>query len=101
METKQRTFKRILAPSVEPIGQALCRGNWQSVALAVTKCEEVWSLVLSHVLKLVSQECTHLCRNDAFSSLLRKSTQSDLKQFSWEDIAAELKKEAPIFSSSL
>ena len=49
METKQRTFKRILSPSVQPIGQALCRGNWQSIALAVTKCDEVWSLVINHV----------------------------------------------------
>lgn len=96
MKTKQCTFKRILSP-VQPIGQALCRGNWQSIALAITKCDQVWGLVITHVLKVVSQECTRLCKIDGFSSLLRKSSQKDLKEFSWESIANELKKEAPIF----
>ena len=97
METKQRTFKRILSPSVQPIGQALCRGNWQSIALAVTKCDEVWSLVINHVLKVVSQECTRLCKKDGSSSLFRKSTKKDLTEFSWETLANELRKEDPTF----
>ena len=97
METKQRTFRRILSPSVQPIGQALCRGNWQSIALAVTKCDEVWSLVITHVLKVVAQECTRLCKKDGSSSLFRKSAQQDLKEFSWESLANELRKEAPTF----
>ena len=70
METEQHTFKCILSP-VQPIGQALCRGNWQSIALAVTKCDEVWSLVITRVLKVVAQECTRLCKKDALVMVVK------------------------------
>lgn len=94
METKQHTFTRILSPSVQPIGHALCRGDWQSDALAVTKCDEVYSLVKTHILKQVAQECTHLCKKDGFSYLLQKQ---DLEEFLREKIADQLRKEVPLF----
>lgn len=97
VQSNGRTFKRILSPSVCSIGQALCRGNWQSIANAVMKCEHVRSALLGKVLGLVSQECKHLCEVKDFSSVLRKSTKNDLKEFSWEKVASEFRKEAPIF----
>ena len=97
VQVLMETSNVLLSPSVQPIGQALCRGNWQSIALAVTKCDEVWSLVINHVLKVVAQECTRLCKKDVSSSLFRKSTKKDLMEFSWENLVNELRKKAPTF----
>ena len=47
-------IQSILSPSVQPIGQALYEVSGQNSALVSDKCEQVWRLVLSRVLKLVS-----------------------------------------------
>ena len=73
------------------IKHTLCRGNWRSIALAVTECDEVWSIAT------LLPWSVHIYARKMVLRLFRKSTKKDLTEFSWENFAKELRKEAPTF----
>ena len=94
-------FERTLSSSVKPIGLALCKGNWRSVASAVMKCDEVRTIVIELILKELNDQCAHLCEKVHFKSVLRQSTLDDLLKFEWQTLIDEWKLEAPLFLSFL
>ena len=99
--TGQVPFTRILSPSVKPIGLALCKGNWKSVANAVLNCEEVKTIIVDLILKELSNQCSHLCEKIQFSSMLRRSSVDALLKFTCQNLVDEWKVHAPLFLSFL
>lgn len=85
-----------LSKTLAPIGLALYRGNWLSVAQSVISCKEMRKLVIDVLLKRVTAECEILCSTSS-KSKLQLSKPADLMAFSWIAVAQELKQKAPTF----
>lgn len=96
----EKPVHRFISSSPWPVALALYRGNWQSVAQAVMKCNEISGLVIERVLKQLREECEHLCSRSR-KGMLRKSSPDDLQSFNWLSVAQELKQEAPLLFAVL
>ena len=89
-----------LSKTLAPIGLALSKGNWLSVAQSVVNCAEMRKLVIDAVLKRVTGECETLCSTMS-KTKLRLSKPDDLMSFNWTAVAEELQQKAPTFFAFL
>ena len=96
----KKPVHRFVSASLRPIALALYRGNWQSVAQAVMKCDEISCRVVDLVLKRLQDECEKMC-SCSTKSTLRKSSPDDLQSIDWNAIVSELKREAPLLFAVL
>lgn len=96
----ENPIERSISASLRPIALALVSSNWQSIAQAVMKCNEVSAAIVDLVLKQLKSECEQLCSRSK-NSMFKRSSPGDLQSFNWLSAANELKKEAPILFSVL
>ena len=96
----EKPVHRFMSTTLRPIALALYRGNWQSIAQSVMKCDALSHIVVDLVLKRLQAECEHLCSR-SINSKLRQSTPHDLQSFNWMSICSELKQEAPLLFAML
>jgi len=96
----KKPVHRFVSASLRLIALALYRGNWQSVAQAVMKCDEISCRVVDLVLKQLQDECEKMCSRST-KSTLHKSSPDDLQSIDWNSIVSELKKRSatPVCSS--
>lgn len=96
----EKPIERIMSASLRPIALALVSANWQSIAQAAMKCNEVSVAIVDLVIKQLRSECEQLCSHSK-NSMLRRSSPEDLQSFNWLSVASELRKEAPILFAVL
>ena len=88
-------------PQFQDVAKACISANCKSLMAAILGNTHLCGLVIEHMLQRVKRECMHLCEVNNFSSLLCKSNQQDLCEFSFIRILHEWKQEAPTFFAFL
>ena len=97
-QSKARVFQ--LSRSLKSLGRSVGRRNRSSIARQVVKDNWIRKKVVERMGKLLSKELTNLASLKT-NSLLRNRSCEALEQFSWQNLLAELEKEAPITLSLL
>ena len=85
-----------LPECLSSLGKMLVRGTYKQIASAAWKCGEVRTYLIKEVLKSIHTECANMCsRKDP--SLLRKTSKSEILEFSFKSLGEELNRRAPLF----
>ena len=86
--------RKVLIKEYESLAKALLYGEPCHIASAVMRSRELRTSVIQKVLELVAKEITGLCSRKN-PSLLRKTSKSDLVNFSLQSLCEEWKARAP------
>ena len=80
------------------VARALIGDDADSIAKAAMKIDDVKEAIIKQILRILNEECARLCKlKDNTQSQFRKIPVSQLHQFKWKDMIAELQSTAPLF----
>ena len=97
-ETGER--ERQLPSNLCTLGKMLVRRTFQQIASAAWHCPELRQHLLKEILKAVHHECASLCSSKD-PSILRKTSKSEIVDFSFVKLQEELNIRAPTFNAVL
>uniref|UniRef100_A0AAY5K462 DUF4604 domain-containing protein n=1 Tax=Esox lucius TaxID=8010 RepID=A0AAY5K462_ESOLU len=97
-QTSRKT--RIVTGPMEKVVENIVRGRFHSLPKAVMDVPTLAPLVIKEVLKRVDKEC-HAITSFEFNSILRQTSPSALKDFTWDKVLEEWRTNAPTFMSFL
>ena len=75
------------------VARALIGDDADSIAKAAMKIDDVKEAIIKQILRILNEECAR----DNTQSQFRKIPVSQLRQFKWKDMIAELQSTAPLF----
>ncbi|XP_049913675.1 uncharacterized protein LOC126398404 [Epinephelus moara] len=90
------TLSRIVTGPIEKIAMCLQRNHTKRLPKLVMDVPGLDNIAIKQVFKRVDKECQKLTGNK-WKSILKKTTPSDLKKFSWDKVLDEWKEKAPTF----
>lgn len=97
IEYPSKTMLKTLTGDSAKLAIALGRGTSAlNVAKTILKSDEFRENIVSKVMNMVSSECDALCSRKN-PSILRRSSKTDLENFSFKNVCDEWKEKAPIF----
>lgn len=76
--------------------RALLGGDALSIGKAALAVEGVREAIVTQLLGTLNLECSKLCRKKKPVSLFRKIPVNKLAEFKWDDMMAELERDAPL-----
>ena len=80
------------------MARALIGDDAGSIAKAAMKIDDVKEAIIKQILRILNEECARLCKlKENTPSQFRKIPVSQLHQFKWKDMIAELQSTAPLF----
>ena len=96
--------KKVLDSDLSSLGKMLCRGTYRQIARAAWSCKKLQQYFLEQVARQIHHECSEICRGELKkkgkvrkASILRKTDNESIKNFSFEQLNEELTERAPLF----
>ena len=103
-ESDARTEKKIyrVPSAVKKVTTSLVKGNYATFARNALKHPQLKRAIVSVVAAEVRRECQKMCTaTEGQTSVLKRTSASEIKRFNWDDVIDELNKKAPVFSAIL
>ena len=88
--------KKRLPASLEPLGKAILRGTYEQIAAAAFRQPLIQRFLHEHFVREIGKQCDAL-RSTKVKSLLRKYSDEDMMDFSFEKLCLEWRERAPLF----
>jgi len=82
--------------TMKKVTMCLTRGSYSTFARSAVKIPQLKTALVAAVAGLVRNECQDLCSTtNGLTSVVRNTSPSNLKQFSWNEVLDELGRKAP------